>query len=194
MLAAAAGQRFSGITSQWSNVADAAVDNPWFYHGSMPSPAPPPVRMPSPPPPGYNVRVSLMTEAKAEEAIACTVTGALSGEVVATVPVSLGEAVSDITKRVMKLLPPRQRAFDDVESYALTFHGVPLEDEKCVLMIDDVVLEDERRVDAALLARVVAGGGFQLVRHTTKAEVRVSAVHWNVARMSDGTAALEFAC
>ncbi len=131
-----------------------------------------------------------MTEAKAEGAIACTVTGALSGEVVATVPVSLGEAVSDIAKRVMKLLPPRQRAFDDVESYALTFHGVPLEDEKCVLMIDDVVLEDERRVDAALLARVVAGGGFQLVRHTTKAEVRVSAfnwnaVNWNFARMSD---------
>ena len=79
-----------------------------------------------------------MTEAKADEAIACTVTGALSGEVVATVPVSLGEAVSDIAKRVMKLLPPLQRAFDDVESYALTFDGVPLEDEKCVLMIDDV--------------------------------------------------------
>ena len=135
-----------------------------------------------------------MTKAKAEEVIACTVTGALSGEVVATVPVSLGEAVSDIAKRVMKLLPPRQRAFDDVESYALTFHGVPLEDEKCVLMIDDVVLEDERRVDAALLARVVAGGGFQLVRQTKTPEVHVSAVNWNVARMSDGTAALKFAC
>lgn len=57
-----------------------------------------------------------MTEAKAEKVIACTVTGALSGEVVATVPVSLGEAVGVIAKRVMKLLPPRQRAFDDVES------------------------------------------------------------------------------
>jgi len=135
-----------------------------------------------------------MTKAKAEEVIACTVTGALSGEVVATVPVSLGEAVSDIAKRVMKLLPPRQRAFDDVESYALTFDGVPLEDEKCVLMIDDVALEDNRRVDAALLARVVAGGGFQLVRQTKTPEVHVSAVNWNVARMSDGTAALKFAC
>ena len=57
MLAVAAGQRFGGITSQWSNVADAAVDNPWFYHGSkpMPSPTPPAVRKPSPPLPGYNV-------------------------------------------------------------------------------------------------------------------------------------------
>jgi hypothetical protein len=135
-----------------------------------------------------------LTEAKAEKVIACTVTGALSGEVVATVPVSLGEAVSDIAKRVMKLLPPRQRAFDDVESYALTFDGVPLEDEKCVLMIDYVALEDERRVDAALLARVVAGGGVQLLRQTKTPEVRVSAVNWNVARMSDGTAALKFAC
>lgn len=136
-----------------------------------------------------------MTEAKAEEVIACTVTGALSGEVVATVPVSLGEAVSDIAKRVTKLLPPRQRAFDDVESYALTFDGVPLEDEKCVLMIEDVALDDDRRVDAALLARVVARGGFQLVRQKKKrVEVRVSAVNWNVARMSNGTAALKFAC
>ena len=124
-----------------------------------------------------------MTEAKAKKVIACTVTGALSGEVVAMVPVSLGEAVSDIAKRVMRLLPPRQRAFDDVESYALTFDGVPLEDEKWVLMIDDVALEDERRVDAALLARIVAGGVLQLVRQKTRAEVCVSAVNWNVVRM-----------
>jgi hypothetical protein len=65
MLAAAAGQRFGGITSQWSNFADitsqwsnfadAAVDNPWFYHGSIPSPVPPPVRKPSSPLPVYNV-------------------------------------------------------------------------------------------------------------------------------------------
>ena len=45
-----------------------------------------------------------------------------------------------------------------------------------------------------MLARVVAGGGFQLVRQEKRDKVRVSAVNWNVARMSDGRAALKYAC
>jgi hypothetical protein len=124
----------------------------------------------------------------------CTVTGALSGEVLATLPVSIGESVGEIAKRSLKLLPPRERTFDDVESYALTFDGVALDDEECVLMLDGVALEAEMRMDAALLARVVAGDNhLQLLRRRKQATVVVSASCWNLAKMSDGTAALRYA-
>eukprot|EP00438_Fugacium_kawagutii_P021424 Skav216959 [mRNA] locus=scaffold2531:98890:99186:+ [translate_table: standard] len=35
-----AASRFGSISSQWSNFGDAALDNPWAYHGTL-SPAPP---------------------------------------------------------------------------------------------------------------------------------------------------------
>jgi len=78
----------------------------------------------------------------AEEAVVCTVASALSGEVVATLSVCAGEAVGEIAERVRKLMSPRESAFDDIESYALTFDGVPIVDEKCVLMLDGAALED----------------------------------------------------
>ena len=48
-------------------------------------------------------------------------------------------------------------------------------------------------MDAALLARVVAAGGFQVVRQKKKAEINFFAVNHNIARMFDGTAGLRFA-